>query len=915
MPAFMTIGKLRDDKESVEPGDIQGDATASWHEKWMMITSFSVDMKDEERLESWTKRQNPKAAVEQLSGAKKGKEGTAKGGKQASKQKDKRRENVLSITKPTDSASCKIFEWVKSAERQDIQIDCCTTEEDWQFLTMLFLGCVPTRAEFEDEPSDSLDFSWKKAVIFAWAYDEANKPKAIDIAEFGEDDVSSVTTTSAQRGLDQYVPPPPDPHEGAGRGLAGRSLGLALSGGLPPAEAETQSYHHERRRLVVGKVGELEFDLESFRGEERLSALFQFDLELRSSELAIEPADIVGHELSFRIEDDTGREHDQREPRHFSGIVATFLAGELASDRRRRYHATVLPAVWPLTQRSNSRVFQEKTVKDIVEQVFKDADFADYDLQGVTRTHPSLLYCVQYQETDFAFVSRLLEDAGVFYFFRHEEGKHTLVLCDGPTGYVRCPEDPLRFALNFHREPRVTSWRNHHAFVPGKFDSRDYNFTTPREPVKGQSKTSLEVPGMQAAEIFEYPGGYEDADQATVIADRRLQEREAGHHFVHAVGCYDSLVPGMTIAVESLPGEPEGQASSKRYLITGLRHQAEQLPEYGLSIIGYRNTFTCIPEDVPFTPARVTPKPRILGPQTALVVGDKETDEDLVDTDKYGRIKVQFHWDREGKKDKDSSCWMRVAQTLAGGGYGAMALPRIGWEVVVSFLEGDPDRPLVTGVVYNETHMPYHELPGAKHKTVWMTRSFPGGGKENFNELSFHDEKDKEEVYFHAERDFKRVVEHDDVLEVGEKETGQQTITIEGDQTLTINKGNRVQSIKEGKETITVKGDRTVTVESGNDGLKVSSGNHTVEISAGKSALSAAQSIELKVGGNSVKIEAAGITLTVGGSSVKVDNSGVTVSGMMIKLDASLMAELKGMMVNISADGMLQTKGGITMMQ
>jgi type VI secretion system secreted protein VgrG len=382
---------------------------------------------------------------------------------------------------------------------------------------------------------------------------------------------------------------------------------------------------------------------------------------------------------------------------------------------------------------------------------------------------------------------------------------------------------------------------------------------------------------------------------------------EVGHHFVHAMGCYDNLFPGMTIAVDRLPGEEVGgPASSQRYLITGVRHRAEQLPEYGLSVIGYSNTLTCIPEEVPYTPPRETPKPRILGPQTALVVGAKETDEEVVDTDEYGRIKVQFHWDRHGNKDTDSSCWIRVAQGTAGAAYGAMMLPRIGWEVVVSFLDGDPDRPLVTGVVYNELHMPYHELPAAKYKSVLMTRSFPGGGKEDFNELSFHDEKDREEIYFHAERDFKRVVEHDDVLEVGEKESGGQSVTIEGDQKLTIKKGNREKAIEEGGETVTVKGDRSVTIQSGNSSF---------EVTAGKSEHSAGQSIELKVGWNSVKIDGTGITLEVGGTSVKLDNMGVTLKGMMIKGEASLQAELKGMMTSISGDAMLQTKGGITMMR
>ena len=278
----------------------------------------------------------------------------------------------------------------------------------------------------------------------------------------------------------------------------------------------------------------------------------------------------------------------------------------------------------------------------------------------------------------------------------------------------------------------------------------------------------------------------------------------------------------------------------------------------------------------------------------------------MVDTDKYGRIKVQFHWDRYGNKDTDSSCWMRVAQSLAGGGFGAMCIPRIGWEVVVSFIDGDPDMPLVTGVVYNELHMPYHELPGAKHKTVMMTRSFPNGSKDNFNELTFHDEKDSEEVYFHAERDFKRVVEHDDVLEVGEKEQGGQTITIEGDQSITINKGNRELSVVQGTDTSTIKGDQSVTV---------SSGNQTIDVSAGKSEVSAAQSIELKVGGNSVKIDTSSITIKVGGSTIKVDNMGVQMKGMQVKAEGSLSAEVKGMMAKVSGDAMLQTKGGITMMQ
>ncbi len=890
MPAFMSIGKEED--WWVDPGEIKGDSTARYHKDWIRISSFDVEMAEESRKDKWAgssgsvvARRGRREARQAQAGAGRGANGRAQataGNRQPQQDQEQEKErdpHTLSITKPTDRASMEIMKWAQTSVMHDVQIDCCRMDDDYPFLSMVFIGVVPKQAGLTDKPDDTIEFTWKRAIVFAAEFDENNRPHYSTYAEFGEEEATS-TSTTVERGVADYVAPAPDPNEGAGRGQAARTLQAALIGGLPPVPQESKVYDQERRALAIEKVGELEFALESLRGEERLSALFAYDLELRSSELEIDPADVVGHDVSFSILDQEGRGDANREPRYFSGVVTQFLSGEMSSDRERRYHATVLPTAWKLTQRSDCRVFQEVTVKDVVEKVFSEASFSDYDLQGVTRSHPTLEYCVQYMESDFAFVSRLLEEHGIFYYFKHEEGKHTMMLCDGPTGYVRCPEDPLRFAWDVYYEPRITAWRHHWSFLPGKFDSRDWNFTTPGEPVKGQSSSRIDMPEMDKAEIFEYPGLYADADQATAVADLRIQEREAGHHFVHAVGCYDSLVPGMTIAVEELPGLDPEHSAEKRWLVTGIRHHAEQLPEYGLSIVGYRNVFTCIPDDVTYVPPRSTPKPRMHGPQTAVVVGDKETEEGVVDTDKYGRVKVQFHWDRKGNKDKDSSCWIRVAQPHAGAGFGAMALPRIGWEVVVSFLEGDPDRPLVTGTLYNELHMPYHELPGAKHKTVWMTRSFPGGSKENFNELTFHDEKDKEEVYFHAERDFKRVVEHDDVLEVGEKESGKQTITVEGDQTITIK-----------------------------------TGNHALSIDSGKSEMKAAQSIELKIGGNSIKIDTSSIELKVGGSSVKIDNTGVTLKGMNVKGEAQMQAEIKGMMTSISGDGMLTTKGGITNMQ
>ncbi len=925
MPAFMTIGKY-DGSQAVEPGDFRGDSTAVDHEGWIFVSGFSVEMKKGERLEEWNKRQGGKdddKKKKQKQQKIKVKVGPNVQGEQVvtvdapktpddpkkkgdKKDKKGKPENTVSIQKPTDSSSCKLLEWAKTSTQHDLQVDWLRTEEEWPFLTMIFTGVQPTKVDLQEAPTDSLSFTWKTAKIFSWSFDESGTWLVGSVAEFGsdEDQKSSLSTTREDRGLQDFAPAHPDPHAGAAGVRAAPGLQpllvAALGDRLPPVEAQTKSYDHERRKLAVDAVNGLEFELESLTGEEALSRLFHFDLELRSTEIDIQAKDVVGQAIAFRLQDDPPELEEARPTRYFHGIISSFLHGEMASDRRRRYHATVVPALWKLSQRSDCRIFQKDAypeVLDIVEKVFSAAGFSDFDTQAVTRSHPAQPYCVQYQETDLAFVSRLLEDAGIFYYFKHEEEKHTLMLCDGSTGYVRCAEDPLRWASDVHRQPRLTSWRKVHALVPGKYDSRDFNFTTPQEPLKGQSSTHLDLPGIDELEVFEYPGRYEDNEQAKGCADLRLQEREVEHAFVHGVGAYDSLFAGVTIALENPPGAAEGEdKSSERWAVTAIQHCVEQLPEFGLSKVGYRATFTAIPEDVPFVPPRLTPKPRIYGPQTAIVVGDKETEEDLVDTDEYGRIKVQFHWDRQGKKDKDSSCWLRVAQSLAGASWGAVALPRIGHEVLVSFLDGDPDRPLVTGAVYNELHKPHHELPGAKHKTVFMTRSFPNGAKDNFNELTFHDEKDKEKVYFHAERDFERVVEHADVLKIGEKEDGGQEVTIVGDQKFEITKGARESTIKSG------------------DKLTVTSGDISVEVSSGKETHKASGSIELEVGSSKIKIDTSSITLTVGGSTVKIDNTGVELKGMMIKAEGSISAEIKGMMTSISGDGMLKTKGGITMM-
>jgi type VI secretion system secreted protein VgrG len=291
---------------------------------------------------------------------------------------------------------------------------------------------------------------------------------------------------------------------------------------------------------------------------------------------------------------------------------------------------------------------------------------------------------------------------------------------------------------------------------------------------------------------------------------------------------------------------------------------------------------TCIPYGSKFRPARVTPEPTVQGPQTAIVVGPKGEE---IFTDKFGRVKVQFHWDRLGKKDDNSSCWVRVAQPWAGKNWGAIFIPRIGQEVVVDFLEGDPDQPIIIGSVYNALQMPPYDLPANKTQSGLKTRSTKNSGSANFNELRFEDKRESEDIYFHAEKDFHRVVEHDDDLQVG------------NDQTIVI-QNNRTENVKKGDETITIeKGNRETTIKVGNETLTISTGNQTTKISLGKSETEAMQSIELKVGP----------------SSIKLDPTGVTIKGMKIMIEGQVQVDVKGVITNINGSAMVNIKGGITM--
>jgi type VI secretion system secreted protein VgrG len=545
---------------------------------------------------------------------------------------------------------------------------------------------------------------------------------------------------------------------------------------------------------VATPLGKDKLLLRGFEGEERVSGLFHFHLEMRSEDFALDFSQVVGKGATITLF------RSGEEMRYIHGIVSHFR--QAGRDQRMAvYRAEVVPWFWLLTLAADSRIFQNKTVPEIIEAVFTDHGQTDFS-NKTTGTYEPREYCVQYQETAFDFVSRLMEDEGIFYYFTHEDGKHTLVFADDSTAAPACPGGG-----SIEHGGRTQWVQQEAAFhcdlvervISGKYAMDDFNFETPSTDLLGSVDSTVAKDGAKRR-VYEYPGGFLKKDKAESRAKLRIEACEA---------------PARRLAGESL-----SRTLTAGHKLTLSRHYREDVNggwvltrvAHNGAADGYTNSFDAIPEAVPFRPPRTTAKPVIPGTQTAIVVGKKGEE---IWTDKYGRIKVQFHWDQVGKYDENSSCWIRVAHGWAGKSWGQIFLPRIGQEVVVSFLEGDPDRPLVTGSVYNAEQTVPYGLPGEQTKSTLKSNSSKGGG--GFNELRFEDKKGSEEVFFHAQKDMNVVVEHDRTKEVKNDETNtikmNRTTTIqEKNETLIVDKGNRTVKVNTGNELHEVKGTRAVKV-------------------------------------------------------------------------------------------------------
>jgi type VI secretion system secreted protein VgrG len=653
-----------------------------------------------------------------------------------------------------------------------------------------------------------------------------------------------------------------------------------------------------RRSAITTPLGKDVLLLEAFTGTEAVSELFHFEARLLAEiNKTIDFNAIVGKAVTIRVFTPSG-------DRFFHGLVSRFAEGE-SDTTFTTYRAEIVPWLWMLTQTADCRIFQNKTVPDIIKQVFGDLGFSDHSFR-LNATYQPREYCVQYRETDFNFVTRLMEQYGIFYYFEHADGKHTLVLADRPAAHAACPQQPK---ARFHREEGtltehvVTTWRHQQSVRPGKYALTDYNFEMPSVSLAVNVASAV---GLPKFEIYDYPGEYQKRADGETLVRTRIEEEEALRLLVDGSSTCAGFVSGFKF---ELTEHPRATANGP-YVLTRVQHHAQE-PGYrsDTAAFTYENQFACIPLATPFRAARRTPRPIVEGVQTAVVVG---VSGEEIFTDKYGRVKVQFHWDREGKRDENSSCWIRVSQPWAGKQWGTVSIPRIGQEVIVDFLEGDPDQPIITGRVYNAEQMPPYTLPAGGVVSGVKSNSTKGGG--GYNEISLNDTKGSEKIVIHGQFDMETTIEHDRTESIGNNETvditanrkesvgGNESISISGNRTESVDKdetisvsGNRTESVGK-NESISIGSNRATTIGK-NEQISIS-GDRAIQVGKGDT-LDVAKVLEINAGDSvSIKTGSASLTMKKDGTIV-LKGKDITIEGSgKINMKASQDIVMKGQKIS-----------------
>ncbi len=698
--------------------------------------------------------------------------------------------------------------------------------------------------------------------------------------------------------------------------------------------------------LVTFKVEGVddEFHVLEFQGEEHVSQFFQFNLVLGSTSSDVDFAKVVGQPAVLTLKNKQGT-------RYFNGVTARFVQQEKAR-RFTVYHLTLVPKTWRMYHRHDCRIFQKKHIKKIIsEELLKKAKIEHKFGTKGGKDPVEREYCVQYRESDWSFIARLLEEEGFFYFFEHKADKHVLHIGND---YQLHPDiSGADTTLEFHAPATTTPDKEHiyslqygEEVRSGKVTLNEWNFEKPTLKYKKDGKDKLD----NDLEVYDYPGLYAMPETGGDLAKVRMQELQVQRRVVEGESDCIRFCAGYSFTLDKYHRKA---LNKKKYMLVRVSHFGEKHQDLEAGAVSerirYHNAFQCIQRDVPFRPPRVTPKPQVTGCQTAIVTGPSNEE---IYTDKHGRVKVHFHWDRLGKKDENSSCWIRVSQLWAGQSWGAMWIPRKGQEVIVEFLEGDPDRPIVTGRVYHAQNPPPYTLPAEKTKSTIKSNSSKGGGGSN--EIRFEDKKGSEEIYTHAQKDQNEKVENNMSTTVGNDQSisvgHDRSVTTENDETITISKGKRVRTVKTGTDevkvetatrTVTVKGDstlnvtsggrlvkvdtkgytlavkngHTITVSTGGSSTTVSGGDHSITIGAGSSTISASNGLTLTTPKNltaigNVKASVSGdkvsitgkteVTIGVGSSSITLNAQGVSIGGAKISSTAVGVHEISGALIKIN---------------
>lgn len=650
-------------------------------------------------------------------------------------------------------------------------------------------------------------------------------------------------------------------------------------------------------------------------GEEAFSRPFNLSVTILSKNHSLNSSDVIGQKCSVAL-----NYQDSDTPRYFHGRVNGFALGELEGDYR-EYTLRLVPGFWFATQSFHHRIFEEMSAVDIISKVLKEyGDFGTFE-KKTSATYLVKEYCVQYGESDFDFVTRLMEEEGIAYYFKHAEDKHTMVLCDSTSSYTDCDEKTVKLNVgsNFDTDAKILSWHREMNYHSGSFAMTDYNHDTPKNFYKQTLATKHKFAQSPAEKNIDDFGGFNfksngqaqhDFDVSTNkrLNGVRLESLEAGHDIAKGSGYCGSFFAGGRFTLDH-----HIKSECNTYVITEIQHTAVNKNDQAGE---YRNSFSCIPDKVVFRAPQTRVKQQMRGPLTAKVV-ELNASTSKADADPHRMVRVEFPW-----SDKAKSCWLRVAQSYAGAGWGASFVPRLNQEVLVDFIGGDPDRPVVVGALYNKDNQgPAYTSTQSGFKTA----------SKQFNEFRFDDKDNEEEIYVEAGKNYNYLVHFD---ETGNIENNQ-TLTVKKDRSITITEGNESKAISKGNQTLTIAGDRDTSVDGnhtesvGGDQTETVGGKQNVDV-GGDQTLSVGGKHNVKVTGDqtmkvtgkqTMNITGAitnksaqkitlqanmSIELKVGGNSIKIDPSGVTITGTMVKINGSAMTEVKG-------GGMLKMQGGLVM--